>query len=137
MRHRTSGVCESSRLRRVGPVGLAVAALGVLALVGCAAPATGPVGTWTSSTSGSTDDTPRLVVGQDGSVTGDDGCNAFEGRWDPADAQIAFSDVASTLMACDGVDTWLSGLATAIVDGDTMTIQDGAGATIGELHRRG
>jgi len=124
-------------MRRVGRSAIAAAGLGVLALVGCAAPATGPVGTWTSSPSGSADDTPRLVVAADGSLTGDDGCNSLSGRWDPADSQIAFSDVASTLMACDGVDAWLGGLATASVNGDTMTIRDASGAEIGELHRHG
>ncbi|HWK19403.1 MAG TPA: META domain-containing protein [Microbacteriaceae bacterium] len=137
MQELTNAVAEPTRLRHFGRAAIAVAGLGVLALVGCAAPASGPVGTWTSSPSASADEAPRLVVGADGSVTGDDGCNALEGRWDPADAQIAFSDVASTLMACDGVDTWLSGLATATVEGDTMTVRDASGAAIGELHRHG
>src|SRR5690606_36166575 len=94
MQELTNAVAEPTRLRHFGRAAIAVAGLGVLALVGCAAPASGPVGTWTSSPSASADEAPRLVVGADGSVTGDDGCNALEGRWDPADAQIAFSDVA-------------------------------------------
>jgi len=135
MEHRTSDITQSARLRRLGRPGIAAAALSVLALVGCAAPATGPVGTWTASAS--SDEAPRLVIGEDGSVTGDDGCNTLEARWDPADSTIAFSDIASTLMACEGVDTWLSDLASASFDGDTMTVRDASGAAIGELHRRG
>ena len=41
------------------------------------------------------------------------------------------------MMACEGVDTWLSKAATGNVSGDTMTVLDDGGSTIGTLKRSG
>ncbi len=86
-------------------------------------------GTW-ADTAGS-----ELVLADEGALSGTDGCNRLMGTWSETDGVITFSEVASTKMFCDGVDTWLSGLATAEIDGDTMTVLDDAGTTIGTLER--
>ncbi|GAA1769180.1 META domain-containing protein [Agromyces humatus] len=78
---------------------------------------------------------PALALADDGTVTGTDGCNRLVGSWGDDGETIAFEQVASTRMACEGVDTWLSGVDTATVDGDTMTVFDGGGAEIGTLER--
>jgi hypothetical protein len=38
-------------------------------------------------------------------------------------------------MACEGVDEWLARASAATVSGDTMTVKDEVGATIGTLRR--
>ncbi|GAA1956031.1 META domain-containing protein [Agromyces allii] len=92
-----------------------------------------PVGTW-----GDTSDTsaPSLVLADGGGLTGTDGCNRLTGTWtvDESD-HVEFHDVASTRMACEGVDTWLEGLSQATVADDTMTVLDQDGSEIGTLER--
>ena len=91
-----------------------------------------PIGTW-----GDVDATnePSLVLGDDGSLTGTDGCNRLVGSWTAAADTVTFVDVASTRMACEGVDTWLSALATGTITDDTLTVFDQSGAEIGTLPR--
>ena len=114
----------------------------VLVLAGCAGvqgSAQGgsidPVGAW-----GDTSDpnVPSLELADDGSLTGTDGCNRLNGSWtiDEAD-HVQFEDVASTMMACEDVDTWLAGLSEATVADDTMTVLGQDGAEIGTLDRTG
>ncbi|MGA4670004.1 META domain-containing protein [Propionibacteriaceae bacterium Y1923] len=53
---------------------------------------------------------PHLRFGTDGRVTGSDGCNRLMGRWafDEDDIDIVtLSQMASTMMFCEGVDDWL------------------------------
>jgi len=38
-------------------------------------------------------------------------------------------------MACEGVDTWLNGLATGTVEGDTLHVLNAADDEIGTLER--
>jgi len=38
-------------------------------------------------------------------------------------------------MACEGVDTWLSTLDSATIDGSTLHVKDQGGAEIGTLSR--
>lgn len=78
---------------------------------------------------------PSLMLMADGTLSGTDGCNNLAGSWEQDGATVEFGQVASTLMACEGVDTWLSGLATATIDGDTLHILDAAGAELGTLDR--
>jgi heat shock protein HslJ len=114
---------------------LAFAAVALaLGLAGCAA-GTGSAdvtGTWgTPDATG----TPGLELNADQSVTGTDGCNRLVGTWSLNGDTIEFGTFASTLMACEGVDTWLSGASTATVAGSTMTVQDAGGDDIGTLER--
>ena len=128
-----------TRLRALAVVGGIAAAL---LLAGCAGEegedAGGdidPTGTWGDS---SGTNTPYLTLDGDGTLTGSDGCNRLNGTWsvDEAD-QVEFENVASTKMACEGVDDWLSQLSVAEVSGDTMTVLGADGAEIGQLEREG
>lgn len=118
-------------MRNILVAGVASAALAsVLALSGCTA-APPPAGTWGSSGAGE----PQLVLDANGSLTGTDGCNRLMGSWSVKGGTITFGQVASTMMACDGVDTWLVHLATARIDGSTMHVKNATGAEIGTLER--
>ncbi|WP_244284201.1 META domain-containing protein [Agromyces badenianii] len=91
-----------------------------------------PVGTWGDAVAAGE---PSLALAGDGKLTGTDGCNRLMGTWTAEDDAIAFTDVASTRMACEGVDTWLSNLATGTIAGETLTVLDADGAEIGTLPR--
>lgn len=128
-----------TRLRALAVVG-GIAA--TLLLAGCAGEEgedsggdIDPTGTWGDS---SGTNTPYLTLEEDGTLTGSDGCNRLNGTWsvDEAD-QVEFENVASTKMACEGVDDWLSQLSVAEVSGDTMTVLGADGAEIGQLEREG
>ena len=116
------------------------AVLGLLLLSGCAGDdgsarggSIDPAGTW-----GDTSDTtaPSLELEDDGSFSGTDGCNQLNGSWSVDEADhVQFEDVSSTMMACDGVDTWLVGLSQATVSDDTMTVLGQDGSEIGTLQR--
>ena len=111
-------------------------AFAALALAGCspAASASGDAdaaGTWGKNG----DNAPQLVLGDDGKLSGTDGCNRLMGSWELEGDTVKFGQVASTLMACEGVDTWLSALDSATVSGDTMTVLDSGGKKIGTLPR--
>lgn len=94
--------------------------------------ASGPVGTWGPGGTGKA----QLVLTEDGKVSGTDGCNQLNGSWTDDAGKVTFGMMASTLMACDGVDTWLSGLNAATVSGSTMTVLDVNGAEIGTLDKQ-
>ncbi|WP_168197053.1 META domain-containing protein [Agromyces laixinhei] len=91
-----------------------------------------PVGTWGDAAATGE---PSLALAEDGSLTGTDGCNRLIGTWTAETDTVTFVDVASTRMFCEGVDTWLSALATGTVDGGTLTVLDESGAEIGTLAR--
>jgi len=92
-----------------------------------------PVGTWGDPEAAAT---PSLVLEKDGSLTGTDGCNHLTGRWSESDGQVVFADVASTLMACEGVDTWLSGGAYAFLQAGVMSVYAADGLQLGQLARQ-
>ena len=91
---------------------LVVVAGGVLA--GCASSSgsgaelsdTDVEGEWTQ-----TDSEPPvyLELAEDGGLTGSDGCNQLTGSWEVDGTEVDFGDLAATMMACEDVDTWLSG----------------------------
>ncbi len=90
-----------------------------------------PIGLWVASDAA---DAPFLSLAADGTFNGNDGCNILSGTWDVADdSSVSFGGIASTLRLCDGVDTWLSGLALGRVQGAVMTIQDADGVVLGQL----
>lgn len=95
------------------------------------------IGTW-----GDPDDTdePYLEFAKDGSVTGSDGCNRLAGTWTIEDEAVVFSPLATTLMACAGVNTWLGAAATAVIepdDDDELAFLNSEGVPIGTLDRDG
>jgi heat shock protein HslJ len=90
------------------------------------------LGTWTSAA----DPNAFLTFTDDGRVGGKDGCNTLSGGWAAeADGTVTISGLASTMMYCEGVDTWLSKAATVEIAGTTATVADPAGANVGTLQR--
>lgn len=142
-----------ARMRRSTALAGTILLAAALALVGCATAGSGggagdggtpsdsaddeisagaAAGTW-GDTADSTQ--PSLELAEDGTLTGTDGCNRLNGRWIENGVDLTFENVATTLMACPDVDTWLSALDTATIDGSTMTVHDESGADIGTLER--
>ena len=92
-----------------------------------------PIGQWVESDATGA---PMLSLAADGTFAGNDGCNILSGQWLLADDEsLEFTGIVSTLKSCEGVDTWLSGLDTARLQGGTMTISDAEGAVVGQLAR--
>lgn len=102
-----------------------------MTLAGCqAAPdVTGPWGDTSDSSA------PSLELSSNGDLTGTDGCNRLTGSYAADGTELTFTGVASTLIFCEDVDTWLSRLTSAKVSGDTMTVFDISGTEIGTLER--
>lgn len=104
----------------------------VAALAGCSAVGMSTfVGTWGSSAAGK----PNLTLTSDGKVSGTDGCNMLAGTWQVTSGRAEFGPLATTLKACEGIDTWLAGASTASVDGSTMTVYSESGTKIGSLQK--
>ena len=76
-----------------------------------------------------------LELGEDGALSGSDGCNQLSGTWQVEGTEVDFSELAATMMACEDVDTWLSGADSATVDGDEMTILGEGDKKIGTLEK--
>ncbi|GAA1860665.1 hypothetical protein GCM10009715_05120 [Paeniglutamicibacter psychrophenolicus] len=99
-------------------------------------PPSGPVaaavtGQWGGATEGS----PVLWFSDTGRFNGNDGCNSLAGSWVVDGARIELKDTIMTLVACLGMDTWLSSAAAVRVKGDTLHVTDAAGREIGTLPR--
>ncbi|MDQ0095879.1 META domain-containing protein [Paeniglutamicibacter psychrophenolicus] len=99
-------------------------------------PPSGPVaaavsGQWGGATEGS----PVLWFSDTGGFNGNDGCNSLAGSWVVEGARIELKDTIMTLVACLGMDTWLSSAAAVRVKGDTLHVTDAAGREIGTLPR--
>jgi len=90
------------------------------------------VGTWGEP---DVEGQPSLVLGEDGSLGGNDGCNTLFGDYTVEGDTVTFGVIGSTMMFCEGVDTWLTSASTAKLDGDTLVISDESGAEIGTLTR--
>ena len=92
-----------------------------------------PVGYWVEAF---TPYAPFLSLSADRTFTGNDGCNELFGTWSTTpddDERTEFSDVGMTRRACEGVDQWLSQLATARVIAGVMTLESADGTVIGQL----
>jgi len=113
-------------------------AIGGAALAGCssddssgsALKSSDVTGTWAEKDSEPLVD---LELVEDGTVSGSDGCNQMTGTWKISGSEVEFGPFAATMMACEDVDTWLSGAASATVDGDQMSVLDDSGKEIGTL----
>ncbi|MBC7723378.1 MAG: META domain-containing protein [Burkholderiaceae bacterium] len=115
----------------------ALAIIVVCVVGGAAGCATAPggtpaayVGSWVQSSGG-----PFLSLAKSGSLSGFDGCNTMIGAWSVDDEVVQFTDLATTTTACDGVDAWLGQVATATVDGPSLTLLNASGTQIGTLTR--
>ena len=76
-----------------------------------------------------------LELGEDGALTGSDGCNQLTGTWEVDGTEVDFGDIAATMMACEDVDTWLSGADSATIDGSEMTVLGDGDKKIGTLEK--
>lgn len=110
-------------------VSVALVSLGLSACSGGANDS--PVGTWGADAPGET----SLEFMDDGSYAGSDGCNRVMGSWEADGDVFSIAPMATTLMACEGVDVWLLDPAAVSVDGDTLTVLDAGGAELGSLKR--
>lgn len=131
------GMSRRTTRGRRAAIAAAACAVVLSALTGCgqAAGSGGDAdvtGTWTSEADGVTS---SLEFADDGSVTGSDGCNTFSGDVEVDGDTVTFGPLMSTLKGCPGMDTWLSGVDSAVVDGDTMTVMGSDGEEIGTLER--
>ncbi|HUH53365.1 MAG TPA: META domain-containing protein [Microbacteriaceae bacterium] len=79
---------------------------------------------------------PSLTLEDDGQVYGSDGCNRITGSYEHEGTEIEFGALATTMMFCEGVDTWLSTASTASVSADQMQIFDTEGNEIGVLDKQ-
>jgi len=98
-------------------------------------------GTWKLSAYGPKETPTPAVTGaeatltfdKNGSVTGNGGCNSMGGSYKVDDHKITFSEIISTLMACDdarmaqegAVAKVLSGTATYELKDNTLTLTNG------------
>ena len=96
------------------------------------------VGTWKltaygpaeSPTPAVADVEASLTFNEDGTVTGNSGCNGFGGNYTVEGDQITFSEIISTLMACDdprmaqeeAVHQMLTDAASFKIEGSTLTL---------------
>lgn len=111
----------------------AAAAVLALSLSACAQQASA-YGTWGTPDSKQQGE-PGLQLGEDGKVSGTDGCNRLMGTFEVKGDTVTFGALASTMMFCEGVDTWLGKAVTATVKGDQLTIFDQDKSKIGTLKR--
>ncbi|WP_426625747.1 META domain-containing protein [Leifsonia sp. McL0607] len=127
-----------TRTIRRAPVGLlgacAAAAVVVGLLSGCAGTPSGAalVGTWGSTA----EKQPNLTIENDGAFSGTDGCNRLTGRGSIDGDSITFGPIASTMIACTGVDEWLGKAVTGTAKGNTMVVYDISGNQIGKLDKK-
>ncbi|RUQ98284.1 META domain-containing protein [Labedella endophytica] len=94
-------------------------------------PAEAIVGTWGSTAQGQ----PHLVFGDDGKVSGTDGCNGVGSTYTVDGDTITLATFMSTQRACIGVDTWLRAVSTVQLDGDAIIVRNASGDEIGSLDR--
>lgn len=132
------------RKRAAGVVAVALA----LGLSGCAEgsgvdAATAPssdelVGRWVTGLSYDSPQVPFLLIADDGTWTGSDGCNGAQGEWSiDTEGALTVEAGPSTLIACDAVD--LPGIfasaAMASIDGGRLRLFDDEGVTTVKLAR--
>jgi len=127
---------------------LAVAAVLALGLSGCAEGSgvdamTAPspedlVGRWVTGVSYDSPEVPFLLIADDGTWTGSDGCNGVQGEWSIDDeGALSVEAGPSTLIACDGValPSIFAASAMASIDGGRLRLFDDEGATTVKLAR--
>lgn len=113
----------------------------VISACGTKQPSVSLAGVWKLTSYGSADaPTPvladveaGLTFNEDGTVTGNSGCNGLGGKYAVDGDQVTFKEIVSTLMACDDprmvqegtVRKVLTGTATFKVEGNTLTLTNG------------
>ncbi|KUM35060.1 META domain-containing protein [Arthrobacter sp. EpRS71] len=111
---------------------VSLAFMAAVVLTGCAGSGTSPfVGMWGDPSDARQ---PSLDLTSDGNAAGTDGCNRLMGSWKEDGKTISFGGFASTRMACEGVDTWLSNASTAKIQEDgKLAVFGQGGDQIGTL----
>lgn len=79
--------------------------------------------------------TPSLTFDTEGRVHGTDGCNRLMGGWSEKGGEVTFTELASTMRYCEGIDDWLTKSASGTVEGDRLVIHDIYGNEIGSLDK--
>ena len=110
-------------------------------------------GTWKLVSHGSPDNlTPAaadvdtsIIFGEDGTISGNVGCNSFGGDYKVDGNKITFGPISSTLMMCTdtaigdqetAVLNTLTGTMTFVIDGDTLTLTSADGSSVIMLARK-
>lgn len=113
-----------------------------LAVTACSArneePAASLIGSWKLTSYGSVgapqpaveDTEAGITFNEDGTVAGNSGCNGFGGNYTVDSDQLTFSEIVSTLMACEeplmsqegAVLKVLTDAATYKIEGNTLTL---------------
>jgi hypothetical protein len=119
-------------VRVVGPTLAVAAALVLAALAGCSSSGSSFTGTWGQDSPGK----PTLTIKDDGTFSGNDGCNDMSGKGTVSGDTFTFGPFATTQKACDGVHPWLNIASTAKVDGSTLVVYKNSGGKIGTLDKR-
>lgn len=81
---------------------------------------------------------PHVVVDDDGTWQGSDGCNGVGGRWAVGDdGRLLTVEGPMTLIGCEGaaVGSWMGSAAHAGLDGDELVLVDAHGEELGRLSR--
>ncbi|PPI48153.1 META domain-containing protein [Rathayibacter iranicus] len=134
------------RSRTAGAAG--VFTVVALALTGCAGesgtearsvPAPADLaGRWVTGVAYSAPDVPFLLLAEDGTWTGSDGCNGAKGEWSiDSEGNVSVTAGPSTFIGCGGaaLPRIFSESATASLDGGRLRLFDDEGATILKLAR--
>lgn len=70
-------------------------------------------------------------------VNGSDGCNRLMGSWVLLDdGSVELKQMASTMMLCQDVDTWMTGAATVRVVEGVLVVSNPENAVLGTMARR-
>ena len=110
-------------------------------------------GTWKLVSYGSPDDLipaaadvdTSVVFGEDGTISGNVGCNSFGGDYKVDGDKITFGTISSTLMMCADTATGdqetavlhtLTEPVTFVIDGDTLTLTSADGSSVIVLARK-
>ncbi len=78
---------------------------------------------------------PWLELALNGQAAGSDGCNRISGTFEVHEGRISFGPILSTLMYCQGVQTWLGAASSAEMNEGQLEIFDLTGQSIGVLRR--
>ncbi|MBO1804209.1 META domain-containing protein [Leucobacter ruminantium] len=112
-----------------------VAAALLIGATACSASQPALVGTWGDPSQKGRPSLEFTGSETTGDYSGTDGCNSVGGSYAAEGSTIDLGVMRSTLMFCEGVDTWLSQARSASLDGGTLTLFDENGDEIGTLER--
>ncbi len=144
-------------IMRRGPKVIALATVAVLMLASCADSGSSPapavttrqgspttagtpsgsgastLGRWTSTEF----DGAFVSIADDGTFTGDDGCNGLGGSWKMADdgTSLELSEVFQTLMGCEEGTSWAAGPTTFSEQSGKLVVTGEGGTVLDTLTR--